>query len=202
MADLPNTAPAPAPDAAAAAAPAAVEDSSASSQEGAAPATAAAAAASPYADFTLPEGVKFNDAVLGKFKSTAAELKLDQAGAQKFVDIGSEMAKAIGEGQAEALKAAVADWTTAAKNDKEIGGEKFDENVALANRALATFGSPELIDFFAKSGISQNPEVIRAFVRVGKAVSEDTLVAGGRKPNGLDPSDPRRIYNHPTSFAR
>jgi hypothetical protein len=64
---------------------------------------------------------------------------------------------------------------------------------------LGTFGSAELVDIMAKSGLSQHPEFIRAFHKIGKAVSEDKLVPAAKSANGLDPSDPRRIYNNPTS---
>lgn len=140
-----------------------------------------------YADFTLPEGVKFNDEILGEFKTTAAELKLDQAGAQKMVDLGQKMVTKAAAAQFEALQAQVKTWETEARADKEFGGVKFDENVALANRALATYGSPALTELLRGTGLSQHPEIIRAFYKMGQATAEDKFVPSTKPASQSSP---------------
>lgn len=141
-------------------------------------------------EFKPHEGLQFSEHVMGEFSEVAKELNLSQDAAQKVLD---KVAPAIRAQQTETLEKAKSEWAAQASADKEFGGEKLAENVAVAEKALATFGSQELRDLLKESGLSHNPEVIRAFYRVGKAISEDGFVTGqASKPN---PGDARRLYN-------
>ena len=62
----------------------------------------------------------------------------------------------------------------------------------VAKKALETFGTPELRTLLNESGMGNNPEVIRAFYRVGKAISEDKFVSGKATP--ADANDARSLY--------
>ena len=153
------------------------------------------AEASPYTDFTFADGVEIDAPLIGEFKGIASELKLDQAGAQKVVDLGAKMVKTFGERQATALKAEVAKWGEASKNDTEFGGAKFEENRALANKVLKSFGSAELTELLGNSGLSQHPEVMRLLVKVGAVISEDKFVPAANSGNGVrGPNDYRHMY--------
>ncbi len=132
-----------------------------------------------YADFTLPDGVEFNADVLGEFKSTAKELGLSQAKAQKVTDLGAKLVQATMAKQAEAIASEQAKWETASRSDKEFGGAALKENLGIATTALDQFGTPELKTMLRESGLGNHPEVIRLLHRVGKAVSEDKTVRGG-----------------------
>lgn len=140
-----------------------------------------------YADFTAPEGVKFNDEAMTEFKAFAKEKNLSQEDAQKLVDFGSKHTERITADLREQIVQAQAKWATDAKADKEFGGDKFGENAALAKRALDTFGTPELTKLLDETGLGNHPEVIRAFFRMAQAVSEDKLVPGGTKPKAGGP---------------
>jgi hypothetical protein len=126
-------------------------------------------------EFKAPEGHEFSPEVLGKFSEAAKELNLPQDAAQKMLD---KIAPAFAERQANALEAARTQWETDAKADKEYGGNKLTENLAVARKALDTFGTPELRTLLNESGLGNHPEIIRAFYRAGKAISEDTFVGG------------------------
>ena len=136
-------------------------------------------------EFTLPEGTKPDGPVMGKFSEIAKGLGLPQDKAQELVDLAVEMQG----GNAKQIEAEVSEfyadiggtpdkWPDAAKADKEIGGDKFDENLAVAKAALDKFGTPELQAFLLKTGAGNHPEVLRAFHRVGKAISQDGFVPG------------------------
>lgn len=129
-------------------------------------------------DFKAPEGLQFDSEVVNRFSEVAKELNLSQDSAQKVLD---KMAPALIERQQAQLEQAKNDWATAAKSDKEYGGDKLAENLGLAQKALQEFGTPELQDLLNASGLGNHPEVIRAFVRVGKATSADTFVKGSQK---------------------
>jgi hypothetical protein len=81
-----------------------------------------------------------------------------------------------------------AEWATASKADKEFGGEKLLENLAIAEKSLDQFGTPALRQLLLESGLSHNPEMIRLLYKAGKAISEDGFVGSGRDSKQTDPA--------------
>jgi len=157
----------------------------------------AAGAPEAYEAFKLPEGVVADQAALDAFVPVAKELNLTQEQAQKLVDLQAAQVARAAADQSKAWADMNDKWVSDAKADKEIGGEKFDENVGVGRKAIEALGTPELRDALAATGAGNHPEFIRFCVRVGKAISEDKIVAaksGGEKKSAED-----RIYNHPTS---
>lgn len=142
-----------------------------------------------------PEKYEFDGAdeldseVLGQFSEVAKELNLTQDAAQKVLD---KMGPAIAARQTEQLQVARTEWADSAKSDQEFGGEKLQENLAVAKKALDAYGSDELRTLLNDSGLGNHPEVIRLLYRAGKATSEDGFVKGGKGVS--QPSDPRRLY--------
>lgn len=90
------------------------------------------------------------------------------------------------------------EWAKSAKADKEFGGEKFDQSIAVARRAIARFASPELKELLNQSGLGDHPEVIRAFIKVGSMIQEDGIHQGGTVPD-VAGDLASRLFNHPTS---
>ena len=141
-------------------------------------------------EFATPEGMQFDDAVVGAFGEVAKDLNLSQEAAQKILDkVGPVMAAQ----QNEALQAASNEWAEASKTDKEFGGDKLNENLAVAKKAMDQFASPELRALLNESALGNNPEVIRMFYRVGKAISEDGFVVGGNAKNS-EQTTAQRLY--------
>lgn len=140
-------------------------------------------------EFKAEEGKEFDPAVVEQFAEVARELNLTQDAAQKVLD---KMAPVIASRQAEQIQAVREQWATDARADKEFGGDKLDENLAVAKKAMDEFASPEMRTLLKESGLGNNPEVIRLFVRVGKAISEDGFVRGGGGHSQAN--DPKRLY--------
>lgn len=122
-----------------------------------------------YGEFALPEGMPVDGPLLDQFKAVAAETGLSQEQAQKLVELHARSV----QGHMEAHAAAVKGWTEAAKADKEIGGDRYEETRHVVGTVLATFGSPELIALLDGTGLGEHPDVIRFTARVGKAMLED-----------------------------
>ena len=138
---------------------------------------APAGAPEAYEDFKAPEGVELDATVLDEFKGVAKELNLPQDQAQRVVDLGAKLAQSWAEKSNEATDALIAGWAEAAKADKDIGGEAFEQNLALAKKAIDTFGSDEFkAELLEKYRLGDHPEFIRFARDVAKAISEDTLV--------------------------
>lgn len=181
------------------------DDAPASVTDAALPATAAGDAGNPPPadtaqakpagapesyEFQAPEGVQFDDAVIGAFAEVAKELDLPQDRAQIVLD---RMAPLLQSRQVERIEAARAEWKASSEADKEFGGEQLAENLGTAKKALDVFATPELRGLLNESGLGNHPEVIRLFYRVGKATSEDNKVVTGQ--GGQDNrNDARRLY--------
>lgn len=147
-----------------------------------------------YTAFELPEGIELDEQALGRFTPIAKELKLDQQGAQKLVSLYAEMQAE----QAKAFADQVAQWGEEAKNDKDIGGAKFDQSLKVAASGLQAFGSPELTALLNDTGLGNHPEVIRFCHRVGMALQEDKTLAPGSGA-GAKVSAGQVLFDHPTS---
>lgn len=128
-------------------------------------------------EFTMPDGVALDQTAADEFTAIAKELKLNQADAQKVADVGAKMAQR----QAEAHLQLVESWVESVKTDKEIGGDKLAENLAVARKAIETFGTPELKDVLNATGFGNHPAVIKAFYKAGMAISGDRFVSGSPK---------------------
>lgn len=146
-----------------------------------------------YGDFSLPEGMKLDEAFLGEFKALAKGLNLSQENAQKVVDLGPKLTEHFVAKQQAALEEQSAQWVESARADKEFGGDKFDENLATANKVFEAFGTPELRQLLVESKLGNHPELIRWAHRVGKALSEDTIVRGSApQTKPVDPA--KKLY--------
>ena len=143
-------------------------------------------------EFDAGEGKEFDPAVLEAYSEVAKELNLSNEDAQKLLD---KVAPVMQARQAEQIEAVKEGWAEAARTDKEFGGEKLDQNLAVAKKALDAFGSPELKALLNESGLGNNPEVIRFMYRAGKQISEDNLV-GGKAPSGNDKSLADKLYSN------
>ncbi|QDL30761.1 peptidase [Serratia liquefaciens] len=131
-------------------------------------------------EFAAPEGQELDANALSVFEPIAKELGLTQEQAQKLVDIYPQ----IQQQQAEAWSKQVADWGEQVKADKEIGGDKFNASVGLAQRALDQFGNPELREYLQASGLGNHPALVRFCAKVGKSMAEDSFVVpnqGGQR---------------------
>ncbi len=165
---------------------AAATDATVESQGTAAP---AAPVAPENYSFSAPEGVTYAPDVIETFSGAAKAAGLTQDAAQKVLDA---MAPALAARQAEQIKSIHTEWMTASSSDKEFGGERLAENLAVARKALDTFGTPELRKLLDNTGLGNHPEQIRMLYRIGKAISEDTFV-GGRSAAAPKPASAASI---------
>ena len=123
-------------------------------------------------NFALPDGFTADEDLTDELKALAKENKFSPEVAQKVADLGVKMQQK----QVEAWNQQVDQWAEQVKSDKELGGERFDQNIALARQALDTFGGQELKDLLQSTGFGNHPAIVKAFYNIGKSVSNDTLV--------------------------
>lgn len=155
-------------------------------------AKAADAPKGEFTDFKAPDGVTLDTDVLTEFKGVAKELGLDQANAQKLVDIGAKLAQKNTDAFVAKIAEEQTKWLNSSKADKEFGGDKLAENLGVAKKAMESFATPELRAMLDESKLGNHPEVIRLFYRVGLAISQDKLVKGA--PPGTQPDPAKVLY--------
>lgn len=129
-------------------------------------------------EFQAGEGVELDAEALKDFEPVARELNLTNEQAQKLVDAYPKILAGVQQRQADAWQAQTEEWAATVKADKEIGGDKLTANLGVAQRALDTFGTPALKEYLNGTGLGNHPELVKAFVKVGKAMSEDGVVTG------------------------
>jgi len=73
-------------------------------------------------------------------------------------------------------------------------GDKYDEQVAIAQR-FAGNCSDEFRDLMERSGLGNNPIVVKEFINLGKKTMSDTLIKGDLGGDG----EPAFVPSHPNS---
>ncbi|MEP8720217.1 peptidase [Enterobacter kobei] len=137
-------------------------------------------------EFKAGEGVELDTEALKDFEPVARDLNLTNEQAQKLVDAYPKILAGVQQRQAEAWQAQTEQWAADVKADKEIGGDKLTANLSAAQRALEQFGDPELKEYLDSTGLGNHPALVKAFIKVGKAMSEDKVVTGGHESGGSD----------------
>ena len=142
-----------------------------------------------YEAFTLPDGVEVDKTQLSSFTEFARTRNMTQEDAQALVDYEAKRVNEFTTAQESAWNDMQQEWRTATQSDKEIGGPAFDQSLASAKKFLGAYGTNELIEALDATGMGNHPELIRAFARAGKAMSEDTLSIGGLSQTERNPED-------------
>lgn len=133
-------------------------------------------------EFKPAEGQELDNAALEQFEPIARELNLTNEQAQKMVDLyGTKIMPMVQKQQAEAWQKTTEQWAADVKADKEIGGDKLTTNLSAAQRALDLFGTPELKEYLEVTGLGNHPDLVKTFVKIGKAMSEDGMVDGSNQ---------------------
>lgn len=122
----------------------------------------------------FPEGFAASAEAVQKLEAVAGELGLDSPKAQKLADAYVSVQRAVDEAAEASFVKQRQAWREAVKADKDIGGESFDANLKTAQKAVAKFGGEALARALNETGLGDHPELVRAFVRIGKAMAEDS----------------------------
>ena len=143
--------------------------------------------------FEPPEGLELDAETKGKieaFADQAREMGLSQKQYQSLIEYDINRAQQLNEAAVESWNGRVEDWRKSAKADKEIGGEKFAENLKVAESAIKQFGDADLRALLKSPSpenpnglaIGNHPAVLRFLNRVGKAIADPKLLQGDAAP--------------------
>lgn len=140
-------------------------------------------------DIKLPEGFTFDADIQQGLVDFANKKNLTQEEAQELADLGVKMR----EKEVALFQETQKQWIEQIKSSPELGGAQLNENIAVAKKAMEAFGTPALKQLLNDTGFGNHPEVVSAFFKIGKAISEDKLVIGQGKPRGA-PDPAKRLF--------
>ena len=127
---------------------------------------------------SLEDGSPLSEDHLKEVSELSKSLGLSKDQATKLLSHQSEQYKKTLDSQEKDKIEQSARWVDEIKKDTEMGGPLFKESVENAHRAFSRFGSKELKSYLDDSGLGNNPEMIRIFSRIGKAMADDKFVNG------------------------
>lgn len=140
-----------------------------------------------YDALKLPEGVEADQPVYADFKKAAAQHGLPTEAAQALIDTVAPKLKEAVEAPYKAWGEMQEKWIGEIKADPEIGGKNLEQNLGIVVKGIhALMGNTEAAqkvkEALAYTGAGNNPEIVRAFYRAGKLVSEGTPLSGKNAP--------------------
>ena len=149
-----------------------------------------------FTDFSLPEGMTMDEALLAEVTPLFKEVGLTQEQAQKFIDIQAKQNAGAEQNSIDAFNSQMQTWKDESKNDTEFGGDKFNESLVSAKSALDKFGTPKLTELLNNQGLGNHPEVIRLLTKVGRLTQEDVP---GNEQHKASPEKDRVAILYPSN---
>jgi len=138
-------------------------------------------------EFTMPEGVELDTAMVEKFSPVFKDLELSQEKAQKLVDIYAQQVADGETAAAEAHETQREEWRGQIKSEPD-----YERTLSLAKRAVDRFATdPETKQLLTQTWLGDNPAIVKFLAAVGKTTSEDTFPgasagSGTTKATALD----------------
>lgn len=149
-----------------------------------------------YDSLDKPDDSLLSDEDMERILAQAKQEGLSKESAQERVKFADELLKDNAYRLSEKHKELSDKWVGECQQDKEIGGEKLKESLQFANKALKKFGTPELFKALNETKYGNNPEVVRVFARIGRAMAPDQLVRPGYHAGGAKPMESLFYPNH------
>ena len=124
----------------------------------------------------MPENTAINPETISNFFEEAHKIGLTKSQAAALVRWQAQQASSDAAGvetevrdqQASAVEALQKEW-----------GSAFEQNLDLAKAAVKRYGGQDLFDHLDETGLGNDPRLIMAFAKIGRAVSDDEIIGGG-----------------------
>jgi hypothetical protein len=157
-------------------------------------------------ELALPEGVpdaikgSFNDDAMKGFREKAHALGLNANQVKElfgwYVGNTSQQFSAMQENAGKTMSEAEASL-------KQEWGRAYEQNLKFARKAFAEYGGDELAEIMEKSGMGNNPAVLKAFAKIAKTTMPDKDLVGTTESAGraLTPDEAKAeakgLMSHP-----
>jgi hypothetical protein len=133
-------------------------------------------------EYTAPEGVEIDSTTFEAFAPVAKEAGLTQEQVNALVKFDVERMGNLTEKLREQADAQMQEGLK--QMASEMGKEKYDEALRLANQTLKTFADEEVGKWLDESGMGNSPVLVKLLSKIGEKLSEDSPqggVGGGEK---------------------
>ena len=130
-------------------------------------------------DFELGDGEQSND--LMDFKNVAHELGLSNNQAKMVLGIYNKVAEHDAQQEDQDYEQMNTDYLQRIQSE---WGDSFDKNAELARRAFQNFASEEAVEVLKDTGLSNHPEILKTFARIGQVMAESDVLPGTRNQVG------------------
>lgn len=157
-------------------------------------------------DLKLPDGVEVDPSFIERTAAKARTLGLTNEGGQKLLeaDIAEAQAreaahdKAWAPGTGTEWLARDAAWKQAVLADPELGGNpiKRAATVNTANLVLSKYFDASVAEWLKDSGLGSHPEIIRGLARLGRGMSEGSLVLSPQTDTSPPKTLVERMYEN------
>lgn len=143
----------------------------------------AGSAEEPAFDLVPPEGVEVDQALFDAYRDVAREAGLSPEQANRLMGWWNE--RNAGHGSSEE-----AARTAETELRREWGGQ-YGARLGEAKRAVLAFGGDQLSQLLERTGLGNDPTIVRTFAAVGKLIAEDGLVGRGSSHFAMAPGQAR-----------
>lgn len=127
----------------------------------------------------LPEGFTLNKEAFGEFAKIASKAGMTQEQMQTYVENLAKSTMEVAQAPYKLWADTQAQWQKDLKEDKEIGGDKLDANLAIGEKFISTLPNAKEVRAALKfTGAGNNPQIVKAFIAAGRLVAEGKPVTG------------------------
>lgn len=139
----------------------------------------------------LPEGMKFDEAILKEFNDIFADEKLSTAGRQqKLIDFQIKQAQVAQRSFQDRLAAQPGKDLESLRADKDFGGPNFQATVDGAKRIEQYAFGEELGKLLGPLGLQSNPVILKGLARLSRVIAEDAIGTSTGTQRGEDKDSP------------
>jgi hypothetical protein len=146
-------------------------------------------------EFKVPEGIELDTKLVDAVTPIFKEIGISQEHAQKLFDAYTpyvqQQMKVQQEEAITTWNKQINDWK--AETTKELGANLKTE-LSLAGKFIQKYGTPKLREILNETGLGNHPEVVKAFAKAGKSISEDTFVDPGKTKKPTEGIDLKKMY--------
>jgi hypothetical protein len=150
-------------------------------------------------DIKAPEGMTIDVEMMDKITPVFKELGITQEGAQKLADTYAPYVNSLIDNDRKAsvdtFKTMVNEWKQ--ETIKELGAE-YQKDMGIAAKFIDRFGSPKLREILNETGLGNNVELVKAFIKAGKEISEDSFQGSSTKIKSVDTDESRAKVLYPS----
>lgn len=135
----------------------------------------------------LPEGMELDEEGLAAFNELGKKLEITQEQVNELAPFFAERMQKQAESVVDSITTQAEKQSQTWREDSLAADDIGESGVKVAADAIKAFGSDSLKAWMDETGVGNHPELIRAFMRAGSAIAQDTLETGDG--GGADPAD-------------